>query len=459
MRATRHSPAPTAPVDDPTARRDVIVRPAPLAMVWQGPGSAHAAIAVPGVSLGPGDVLVAVESATICPADAATVGGQGKPSVPLVLGHEQVGRVAAVGHGASTADGARLIVGMRVVWSRRIGCGTCEACRADSPSACRTAREYGADRLRRGWELSGGFATHVLVRAGTAIVAVPEIVPVAALAPAPCGTSLAAAAVEAIVEATDVDGEEVVVFGADLVGLTVTAMLTDEGARVTVVDGDPERRAWARRFGAARVGADVAALADGRRVVAVVDADPLVGASALVAAVARVGAVASVGAAPSGALQSRAALSAVIGPDGAHPDPAVSGHAHEGDGDDLDAAVASIPLAHGGIVVRVRHAHDSAAVPLADRFVAHGTDRIATAALDADGDERRLEAPRARTLTVRRPDPRHLATAVVFLANAWYRFPLADLVAVRFPLGRLDEALTAAGGRSALRVGIDPVVP
>ncbi|WP_166408823.1 alcohol dehydrogenase catalytic domain-containing protein [Labedella phragmitis] len=363
MRATRRPAAPVMPPDDAgPKRRDVIVRPVPLAMVWQGPGSPHAAIAVPGVSLGSGDVLVAVEFATVCPVDAATVRGDGTANVPLVLGHEQVGRVAAIGDGAETADGARLIVGMRVVWSRRIGCGECDACRAGSPSGCATAREYGSDRLRRGWELSGGFATHVLVRAGTAIITVPEIVPAAVLAPVPCATALAAAALEIVAEATEVDGESVVVVGAGLVGLTIAAMLADEGARVVMVEADAVRRSRAVKFGAVSAVCDLtAAAADGRVIAAVVDTDG--------------------------------------GQEAARPHAAVRSH---------DAVVISTGAATGG------------AITIVDR-----------------------------------PDPRHLAAAVGFISNAWYRFPFERLVAERYPLERLDVALRAASDTPAVRVGIE----
>jgi D-arabinose 1-dehydrogenase-like Zn-dependent alcohol dehydrogenase len=231
-------------------------------MVWQGQGTRHQAIAVPGVSLAEGDVLVSVELATVCPLDAATVRGEREASVPLVLGHEQVGRIVALGDGAESSDGRRLFVGMRVVWSRTIGCGTCEQCTAGVTSRCRNLREYGADRLRRGWELSGGFATHVLVRAGTTVLVVPEIIPAAALAPASCATAQAAAEVEELLGARDVDGESVVVMGADLVGLTVAAMLADEGARVLIVEADRRRAARARSFGASAVAPDLAGVAD-----------------------------------------------------------------------------------------------------------------------------------------------------------------------------------------------------
>lgn len=260
MRATRHQPAPTTPVDPTTPlRRDVIVRPAPLAMVWQGVGSRHEAIAVPGVSLAPGDVLVSVELATVCPSDAATVVGGRPASAPLVLGHEQVGRVVAIGDGATTFDGARLIVGMRVVWSRTIPCGECARCHAGESPRCTSMREYGADRLRRGWELGGGFATHVLVRSGTLIVPVPEIVPAAVLAPASCATAFATAAVERISRDVDIDGEVVAVWGAGLVGLTVAAMLADEGARVLIADASARARARGKHFGAVGAGVSIGA--------------------------------------------------------------------------------------------------------------------------------------------------------------------------------------------------------
>jgi D-arabinose 1-dehydrogenase-like Zn-dependent alcohol dehydrogenase len=47
-------------------------------------------MAVPGVTLGSGDVLVEVELATVCGSDVHTVLGHRDAATPLVLGHEQV---------------------------------------------------------------------------------------------------------------------------------------------------------------------------------------------------------------------------------------------------------------------------------------------------------------------------------------------------------------------------------
>ena len=96
--------------------RDVLVRPSPFAMVWQGKGSPHEALAVPGVSLGEGELLVEVELATICRSDVHTVLGQREAPTPVILGHEQVGRVVAVGEGAVSWSGTPIVAGMRVAY-------------------------------------------------------------------------------------------------------------------------------------------------------------------------------------------------------------------------------------------------------------------------------------------------------------------------------------------------------
>lgn len=405
MRATRHPTVPTTGGDAPT-RRDVIIRPAPVAMVWQGQGSSHAAIAVPGVSLGAGDALVAVELATICPADAAAVTNGLGVAAPLVLGHEQVGRVVAVGPDAATSDGTRLVVGMRIVWSRRIGCGECDSCRRGVTSECRNAREYGADRLRRGWELSGAFASHVLVRAGTTILTVPEIVPAAVLAPLSCSTALASAALERITQAVEVDGETVVVSGADLTGLTIAAMLADEGAHAVVVEPDGTRRSRALDFGAHGVAvdpSDVARLVRSGRVT---------------------------GAESRGAGHRLRRPVAVVGSASLGADPADS--TWWGD-DGLFGAV--------DVVVGLR----DASAP--------------SDGLGANAPGGAADAPWAETAavsTVQRTEPRHLVTAVDFASNAWFRYPFADLVTERFPLDRVDEALRSVAGTSVIRVAVDP---
>lgn len=229
---------------------DVIVKPSPVAMVWNEPGRPHDALAVPGVRLAEGDALVEVELATICGSDVHTVRGDRPARAPLVLGHEQVGRVVAVGAGARCADGSRLALGDRVVWSVAVGCGECDRCRRGLARKCRFLAKYGHERVHRGWELSGGFATHVQVRAGSAVVRVSEQIPATIVAPASCATATAVAALDAASARVELDGALVLITGAGMIGLSAAALAIDAGAEVVVSDPDASRRAFARRLGA-----------------------------------------------------------------------------------------------------------------------------------------------------------------------------------------------------------------
>ncbi|MDQ1606227.1 MAG: hypothetical protein QOJ18_594, partial [Microbacteriaceae bacterium] len=71
----------------------VAITPSAVAMAWLGVGHRHEMVAVPAVTLGPGDLLVAIELATLCGSDLHAVSGERRASTPLVLGHEQLGRI------------------------------------------------------------------------------------------------------------------------------------------------------------------------------------------------------------------------------------------------------------------------------------------------------------------------------------------------------------------------------
>lgn len=235
---------------NPGHHQDVRLRPAAVAMAFLGAGMPHETIAVPGVALADHDVLVAVELSTICGSDVHTVLGRRSAPVPSVLGHESVGRVIALGaRGADAEGGTPLRLGDRVVWSVTVSCGDCDRCRAGFTQKCRDLGKYGHERIAPHRELTGGFASHVQLRAGTAIVRVPESIPAAALAPASCATATAWAAVARAAALRDLDGLRVRVYGAGLVGLSAAAIAAEQGALVDVVDPNSARQAEASRFG------------------------------------------------------------------------------------------------------------------------------------------------------------------------------------------------------------------
>ena len=112
---------------------------------------------VPEPSLAPGEVLVRVAACGICGSDLHGYLGHSPRrdrSVPLIMGHEFTGQVAAVGPGA-TGD---LAEGERVVVHPQISCGRCRACRAGLSNICPNMSILGIER-------AGAFAEYVAVPA------------------------------------------------------------------------------------------------------------------------------------------------------------------------------------------------------------------------------------------------------------------------------------------------------
>jgi alcohol dehydrogenase len=110
--------------------------------------------------------------------------------------------------------------------------------------------KYGHEAFRPGRELLGGLAEHCLLVPGTAILKLPDELPLATACPASCATATIVAALEA---AGDVRDRTVCVLGAGLLGLTACAMARTRGAsEVICVDVHPERCARSLSFGATR---------------------------------------------------------------------------------------------------------------------------------------------------------------------------------------------------------------
>jgi propanol-preferring alcohol dehydrogenase len=99
---------------------------------------------------GPSEVLVRVLACGVCRTDLHVVDGElPDPAIPIVPGHEIVGRVEEVGRHVTTfAPGERIGIPW-LGWS----CGTCEFCRAGRENLCRRARFTG-------YQIDGGYADY-----------------------------------------------------------------------------------------------------------------------------------------------------------------------------------------------------------------------------------------------------------------------------------------------------------
>ena len=221
-----------------------------LAAVFHGNAGEIELQSVPTPTPRGGEVLVGVESCTLCGSDLHSFEGRRKVPVPTILGHEIVGRIEAFGPDAVRADAAsrRLELGSRVVWGLVASCGECFYCQRDLRQKCLRSVKYGHEAFRPGYELLGGLAEHCLLMPGTAIVQVPDEMSLNVISPCGCATATIAAALESIDTMQD---RTICITGAGLLGLTASAMARSRGAAAVIVcDLHEERRARAKQFGA-----------------------------------------------------------------------------------------------------------------------------------------------------------------------------------------------------------------
>ncbi len=199
--------------------------------------------------IAPGGALCRVLMATICGSDLHTISGRRTEPAPLILGHEILGEIVAMGDGLThDASGEPLAVGDRVSWTIMACCGECFFCTHDLPQKCEHLRKYGHMCCNDSPELTGGLAEYVCLMPGTAIFRAPESLSDEIATPANC-------ALATIINGMDTigfdAGEAVLVQGAGLLGLNLVALCKQAGARrIFITDINAERLAMARRFGA-----------------------------------------------------------------------------------------------------------------------------------------------------------------------------------------------------------------
>src|ERR1043166_4276216 len=95
--------------------------------------------------LEPGAVLVRTEMAGICGTDVHLWKGQLPISLPVILGHETVGRLERLGEGLERDwTGRAMRAGDRVAWPSTASCGACYyGGEKRQPTRCPRRRAYG----------------------------------------------------------------------------------------------------------------------------------------------------------------------------------------------------------------------------------------------------------------------------------------------------------------------------
>jgi propanol-preferring alcohol dehydrogenase len=118
------------------------------AMLLEQPRRPVREATVPDPKPGPGQILLQVAACGVCRTDLHVADGElAEPKLPLVLGHEIVGRVLATGESATRYQAGDRVGVPWLGWT----CGTC--------GYCTSGRENLCDRARfTGYHIDGGYA-------------------------------------------------------------------------------------------------------------------------------------------------------------------------------------------------------------------------------------------------------------------------------------------------------------
>ena len=184
-----------------------------------------------------GEVIVAVGATGVCGTDIHIYEWTGgyesmTRALPVTLGHEFAGTVAAVGTGVALKEGARVAVRPSVV------CGQCPRCRGGDSDNCLNHRGIGVTR-------DGALASHVRVPVENCVV-VPDTLPMELAALTEPMTVCAEAVDNAALKA----GDRVLILGPGNIGQGCALFARAAGAQVVLVGrNDAPRLGALRRMG------------------------------------------------------------------------------------------------------------------------------------------------------------------------------------------------------------------
>jgi threonine 3-dehydrogenase len=183
------------------------------------------------------DVLIEVIQTSICGTDAHIYKwdkwSQETIKTPLIIGHEFVGKVFALGKNVKNFEKGEIVSG-----EGHIVCGKCRNCNAGNKHICQSTKGVGIHR-------QGAFANFVCIPASNVIKVKPGI----PLDFASCFDPLGNAVHTAL--QYDLVGEDVLITGAGPIGCMATAVARMAGARkIVVTDVNASRLNIAKRMGA-----------------------------------------------------------------------------------------------------------------------------------------------------------------------------------------------------------------
>lgn len=180
-----------------------------------------------------GEVIIRPIKTGICGSDVSLYAGYRAARYPLVLGHEILGSITALGEGVT-----QFRVGQRVTVEPNYPCGVCAFCRSGRGNICPNKKSLGVT-------IPGCFAESFSAPAEFVWAIPDEISDADAVTLEPLAISL-----HALWQSGAQMGDAVAVLGCGSTGLLLIHAAVAQGVRVIAHDKFPDKLEMARRLGA-----------------------------------------------------------------------------------------------------------------------------------------------------------------------------------------------------------------
>ena len=202
-------------------------------------------------SLQEGEVLIKLEAAGVCGSDVHMLRGEDpRTPLPIILGHEGVGRILEVKGEKRTVEGELLKSGDLILWNRGVSCHRCFHCAVlNEPALCKNRKVDGINRSSKvAPYVNGCYSQEMLLTADTDIFKVTAEVDPAILVSASCSGATVAHAFD--LHRPDF-GDTVLIQGPGPLGVYAVAFAKQLGAQeIIVIGGSENRLQTCREFGA-----------------------------------------------------------------------------------------------------------------------------------------------------------------------------------------------------------------
>ena len=185
--------------------------------------------------LGPGEVLLKVNVASICGTDLKVLHRtlQGQPAGEFIMGHEYAGTVAALGPGVNEFQ-----IGERVAVEVHKGCDRCENCIKGWYTSCLNYGDLAKGHRAKGLTCDGGFAEYAVNHINT-LYRLPDNLTFEQA----CMVTTAASPLWAIdLMGGYLAGETVLVLGPGPIGLIAVQLCKALGAERVILSGTRDSR-------------------------------------------------------------------------------------------------------------------------------------------------------------------------------------------------------------------------